>query len=147
MHKKQKIRFLKICGLMFAILCLVILTVALLDPNLKNFPNNSSVHILNTESPENEPSKNSSVASKNDISSSENKSKNNKDTNKKENSKDDYDDIILRNPNKYGSVEFCEKCNGTGYMPCPSCIGAGASKGSACMICFGNGKIPCDYCQ
>ena len=141
MHKKQKIKLLKVCALMFAVLCCVIITIALLDPNLREILNNSSVYVSSSASeddglPQTPP--------KDDKASSESSKK---EENDKTDSKDEYADLIIQKPNKYYGDELCQECHGTGMMTCPSCIGNGTECGATCLTCYGNGKIRCEFCK
>ena len=146
----KKIRFkklLKISVLLLCILLAVIITVAFFDPNLKSFllrENEFTADIIDdSEETEGDDSSQITKPSKTESepSSSKKPSKESNDEDKETNN------IILQKPNYLKGDETCTKCRGDGVVTCPSCNGTGMGLNSVCGICYGNGKIQCQYCK
>jgi len=147
MKKRRIIKFLKVSALMFSVLAVVILAIALSDPNFKGFIGKVYNTIVEADYDT------SSVLSSETNNSSENKTSSISSEHTSKNSKPEKieeigdENLILQEPSGGFLDEACIQCDGLGKVVCPTCNGTGANAGGFCKSCYGDGKVECQYCN
>lgn len=133
-HRARKI--IKGSALLLSVLGVILVAVILLNPFGK------LQHLIFDE-----PTENVEIETSSALSAPSSSPK--KDGEKKQNtdsSEDEYANYLLHGDSNGGGIEFCEECQGEGYVDCSTCYATGITKdGSLCLVCYGDGKIPCEH--
>lgn len=144
MKKRRLVKLFKISACMTSLLMVIILVIALLDPNVKTFfadkynDGDNGYYVISSQYN----SSSSQNQNPNKVNSSD---KSSKETNAEET---EENQVILRNPAAVFPDLNCEHCKGTGKIECLYCLGIGMTDGNTlCTGCGGDGKINCYYCD
>lgn len=133
-HRARKI--IKASALLLLVLAVILVAVVLINPygKLKHL-----IFDIPTESIKVETSSNLSSLP----SSHKGEGGNKQNTTSSE---DEYANVFLHEDLEGGEVTYCEICGGVGYLDCEGCYATGITEdGGMCLVCYGDGKIPCEH--